>query len=745
VTGTIGAQNKLLPAGPGTVGVDAHVVPTNVAPPAQITIAPSSASITASLASPTPIVVSVIDTASDVDQVPPDEVAPPAPITLAPALSPYVTVQKGHLYRNGKRLRQWGVNLQTGYFLTYAEIDLLIARLQGLGFNALRVWPTNGTFYVNTPDGPVPATAKKGDGSALDRYDYLVYKAAQAGMTLQLTALHYLDLPTLREIRDPTISAWVAAAKDDAQLRNLHGFAPYVSTGYRNLLKQHIATQLSRVNPYTARRYADEPSVSAWELANEAHFVDCALTPTCLSGLPTIAFEALSSRWQSSKLNLTKLPLPADTASFIAGATYPAFAEFIAQTFVSGSGDLRAHARSVGGPASGVAVQPFIFNTGPTSPNAVAHFAYSRGDVFSIGAYRSPLQDAGALEGSAWLPVTAGGTKLPTYLNHVKVEGKPMIVYETSFFRPFSYRAEWGPLMVAMALQQDWDGVFLYQYGQPNAIYTAGGKPEGYGTMPLPEPSAYSPSPWKRDYTYGFHHGGDPVAMGSWSIAARLFTPVTESSPLQRTWRLPLRTIYSRPAGYPAGYFDAAWSAAWFGSVAIAFVGDDKSSCSPCLLSTAQPKSFAVQWPTPERQTLIVETPAGRAVTGALSGDLGQMGDGIKATIARPGFGIAAVLRSGSSRDAEHSIQVVGEVSNSGMLFDRNRVNYASPIGAIYGLEQQGAMPLEYKGPAVDFQFPSAVTLAVENFGLQSAKLPGKSTTTRFAAEADGFRIQISP
>ena len=61
--------------------------------------------------------------------------------------SPYVSVRNGHLYKNGKRLRVWGVNLQSGVFKTYAEIDLLVARLVKLGINGIRLWPTAGTFY----------------------------------------------------------------------------------------------------------------------------------------------------------------------------------------------------------------------------------------------------------------------------------------------------------------------------------------------------------------------------------------------------------------------------------------------------------------------------------------------------------------------------------------------------------------------------------------------------------------------
>jgi len=94
--------------------------------------------------------------------------------------------------------------------------------------------------------------------------------------------------------------------------------------------------------------------------------------------------------------------------------------------------------------------------------------AYGAGDIFSLGGYHSPLVKEGNSP-RVWLPISEGGTGVP-YLD-LKTNNKPFIVYETSFFRPYPYRAEWGIVLAALALQQDWDGVFLYIYGQPWAIY----------------------------------------------------------------------------------------------------------------------------------------------------------------------------------------------------------------------------------------------------------------------------------
>ena len=670
----------------------------------------------------------------------------PSTSVQAPSSGGYVTVSNGHLMRNGKRLRQWGVNLQSGVFPTYSEIDLLIGRLGKLGFNAIRLWPTSGTFYKVDARGSVsPATALRGDGSALDRYDYLVAKASEAGMTVQMTMLHYLDLPTLRALNDPALSPWIQSARSDAELRLLIGIAPYVSDAYRALLKQHIARQLTRVNPYTQRTYANEPAVSAWELANEARFVDCALRATCIQSIPASAFAALSDRWQKSRLNTTGLPLPADLASFIASSHYSAYARFIADAFISASEDLRRHAHTVESTGTGIAQQPFIFNTGPIAPNAVAHYAYSRGDVFSPGVYKSPLSKTAGLNGSPWLPVSVSGNP-PSYLNHIKVEGKPLVVYEASFFRPYDFRAEWGPMMAALALQQDWDGAFLYQYGHPSVIYSASGRPEGYGKLPLPDPSPVSPDAWKREYTYGFHHGGDPVAMASWSVASKLFTSVEETAPLSATWRFSLNAIFSNATGYPAGYFDAASNAAKSRAVAISFVDSDAQACAPCELNGSAPTTFSVSWPNSARQTLAVITPAGTAITGVLSGALGMLAEGISATVLEPGLGVAAVLRDvqSSGQPAVATLQVIGNAENSARSFDAKRVDFNSAAGAMRGLTSQGRGPLTHSGPKIEFKSDSALTFSTEAFTLEVVDAPRRGLTAILAASTNTFLVRAT-
>ncbi len=666
------------------------------------------------------------------------------------SVSPFVTVADGHLSRNGQRLRQWGVNLQSGMFRSYSEIDHLVDRLHALGFNAVRLWPTAGTFYTSTASGVIANESRQGDGSALDRFDYLVWRLGQAGMTIQMTMLHYLDLPMLRASRPLRDAALVSPTMTDAELRRLHGFAPYVSDVYRSVLEDHMRHVLRRVNPYTGLRYADERSVSAWELANEANLVTCALSSDCLRTQPAIIRANLARAWRMSPLNPGAAGIPDDLEKST-DALSAAYRRFVALRFVQISNELKQHAVRVGGPASGVAAQPFIFSTGPGTPIAAAHFAYGSGDVLSLGAYHSPLTRSNGLYGTPWQPISTGGPPIP-FLEYARIDRKPFVVYETSFFRPYPYRAEWGPVMAAIGLQQDWDGVFLYTYGQPWAIYEGEGRPSQYGRRPLPVPVSGRAGSYYGNHDYGFHHGGDPIVMASWSIGARLFADADDSTFQKRptaVWDIPLDGAFRPGHGYPAAMLQPSnrIDLPRARAVSLRFVeSGSEVRCSPC--SSGNPvaaDTSAIRWSDSQ---LRIETAGGAAVAGVLSPSSGiALPNGITAAAESEGFGVIAAI---PRRDAaSHGIRlyVLGNAQNTGHLFDGALVDFRSPAGALRGSLVRGELPLVFTGADVSFSFDRPEwSIREADFGLRyvtsTRQFDGRY---RWFANRGLFLAEISP
>lgn len=638
------------------------------------------------------------------------------PPTTSTGSSPYITVQNGHLYRNGQRVRFWGMNLQAHFLQSYAEIDNAVKRLQAFGFNGVRLWTPQETFYTLDANGVrVFRTATKGDLSPLDRFDYLVSKLAAAGIAIDMTILHNIGTSTLNKDPDPEIRAWAATTETSTyrpnQLRILF-YAPYVSTAWRSMLLTHQQKVLERANLYTGRKYADEPAVSTWELMNEAHFVDCSLDANCFNNLPSIAKKALSDKWVNSSWNPAHTALPDDLATLLSSSNYTNFAHFVAETFDNYSQEMRTAAKKMG---PGVAAQPFIFNTGPGQPHAIAQYAHSKGDIVSVDGYRSPMAPTvtGGYEASPWQPVSMGG-KMPNMMYASKVINKPMVIYETSFYRPYPYRAEWGPIMAAYGLKQDWDAVYLYATGNGKVIYGKDkvGADADYGTQPLPEGITAT-----ENFTRGFQHGGDPVAMSSWALGGRLFRSVTESPAIQYKWTLTEDVIFSSSQknnsyGFPPGFMNHLLVAKE-ATVAVEYVKSTTVSCLPCdYRSTApQPTTFGVQWDpstassTPQKMRMWT-TNGGTVVVGHLSGDLGTLIPGVSATMTGSGgFGAVGALKTNITGQAysNKTLMMIGRVRNTGYVFDPAKVDLRYPYGAVYGVTNEGTAPLVYEGPAVTF------------------------------------------
>lgn len=433
----------------------------------------------------------------------------------------------GIFFLGKQRIRFWGFNVQSGVFPSYDEITHAVERLALLGVNAVRLWPTQGTFYDRRSliEWRFPRSTMH-DGSLLDRYDFFIAELKRKGIFVQNPALHYPDFDAIRSWPDPEVRAILGQHATDGDIRSLHGIAAYLSEGWEAMLTAHIRNYLTHFNPYAGRTYADDPVFSGWELANESQFVYCALRRSCVSGLPSSLRRQVNRLWQdfwrqNGGKSMVDLPIYDGDWDIADKPEHAAYRQFIFERFVSVSQRLERVARGMATPGRGIAVQPFTYSTQAGDPLLVARAAYSAGDYSAIGAYQTPLNDG---RKSPFFPFRLNLSN-PVYynFNYGGVQGKPTVVYENSFFRPYPYRAEWPWALLFLAETQDWDGVFLYTYGQPWAIYDVGaeGSPK-YGGKPLPTPSNPLDSAPRGVYL-GLHHGGDEVTIAAWSAAGLVF------------------------------------------------------------------------------------------------------------------------------------------------------------------------------------------------------------------------------
>ena len=168
-----------------------------------------------------------------------------------------IIVRDGHFYRNGQRIRLWGVNLGFGAnFPTHAEAEAVAQRLADAGVNSVRCHHMDTANYPrglwNRKDG------KTIEPEYLDRLDYFINELAKRGIYADIN-LHvgrshsqYLGLPKPNSDYDKIVNL----------------FTPQLIDAQKQFARQ----MLDRVNPYRKLRYADDPAVAFVEITNENSF-----------------------------------------------------------------------------------------------------------------------------------------------------------------------------------------------------------------------------------------------------------------------------------------------------------------------------------------------------------------------------------------------------------------------------------------------------------------------------------------
>ncbi len=170
----------------------------------------------------------------------------------------FLTVQgDGFRFRDGTPAHFWGINLSAGAnFPDHDVADRLAARLAKLGFNLVRLHHMDSAaeprgIWEKGRDAPRLSTVQ------LDRLDYLIARLKAAGI--------YVDV-NLHVGRSFTEAEGVVEA---SRIPRLSKFVTLFDPRLIELQKDYARQLLTHRNPYTGRRYVDEPAVALVELTNE--------------------------------------------------------------------------------------------------------------------------------------------------------------------------------------------------------------------------------------------------------------------------------------------------------------------------------------------------------------------------------------------------------------------------------------------------------------------------------------------
>lgn len=171
----------------------------------------------------------------------------------------YITRRDATLRLDGDPFQIDGFN--TYYLMVYAadpelrdHVDEVLDKAVDRGLNTLRTWAFNdGADEWNA----LQPAAGEWSEEVFRGLDYVIREAGRRGIRLILPLVNYW--PDYGGMDQYVAWSGTAERRDDF----------YTDSGCRAMFRDHIAAVVGRTNRLTGRAYRDDPTILAWELANE--------------------------------------------------------------------------------------------------------------------------------------------------------------------------------------------------------------------------------------------------------------------------------------------------------------------------------------------------------------------------------------------------------------------------------------------------------------------------------------------
>jgi len=618
----------------------------------------------------------------------------------------FVHVRDGHLYRGSQRIRLWGVNGNPGHLFNHEQIDNTVERMKAMGLNAIRMWSAWDSFYE--PGKPMTGGWRdytKGDNSSLDKFDYLIYRAKQAGMLIWCPELagHWWPRPGDYGIlpggdaEDRTAWGEAVAATNKYRFRKLMFLDDRIAA-----LHRYQATHLlNHVNKYTGVRYAEEPAIAVYELVNECGFISPPLWSAMEHYLPEKLhpyfhrkFLAKWNAWLREKYKTDDALVRAwgklEPGESLADGTVRArptwkdrkgyadarrddYATFNRRLVADYYAALESDLRKLAPKGVGVNVAPITWDT-CTGVGPATFYVEGGGTFNSASTYikhfgesvkkDNPLHPWGATVRSA--PRILGAPLV------YRLKDKPFLVYETSEYRPSRFQAEHPGVMATYGSWQDWDGVFFFMWS-------------GYGG-------------WNHERGANVDYLSAPLYYGSWGLSIPTDEILTSQ---MRVAGLAFRNFAIKPAPKPVhvtvgkrvfnNYYDYLWNFPEHDRVlntavlqGLRLTLDDQwdglldpdAPLSPETLPKLLRMGSQIAWNWGDG-LLKVDAPAVKMAIGFPKGPV-SFGDGVRLSKTNREF-VAFVLSSVDGKpigeSAELNLSIVSESRNTDYTWDPKKNN----------------------------------------------------------------------
>jgi len=347
------------------------------------------------------------------------------------------------VFEDGTPVRFWGTSVQANALFQGKKEDVALQarRLAALGYNLVRIHHHDSPWVKPNVFDPFVATTQKLDDRALDRIDWWVKCLKDEGIYV------WMDLHVGRQFaKGDNVDGFAELARQQGSGK---GFS-YVNPSIEKLMLKFADQYLLRTNPYTGKRYTEEPALFGVLVTNENDITfhhGAAAFSDKTNPLHSKLFQALARRIGMHR----GAPLPPNADLLAPGPAKIVLGE-VEYLF-----DRRAieHLRA-GGLRALIAPTSFW---GAESLSSLPSLA--SGDIIDVHSY-------GAAESLGTNPHFEAN--FIAWIGGAQVAGKPLSITEWNVEYPTRDRFVAPLYMAAIASLQGWDAPMIYGYaGSPLA------------------------------------------------------------------------------------------------------------------------------------------------------------------------------------------------------------------------------------------------------------------------------------
>jgi mannan endo-1,4-beta-mannosidase len=174
----------------------------------------------------------------------------------------FVSTKRGQFSVDGRPFRFGGTNTYYLHQRSHYMIDAALNDAAAMSLAVVRAWAfADGS----SNDHPLQPSPYRYDEAAFDSLDYAVFKAGQLGLRLVLTLTNnWPDYGGMPQYVD-----WFLGLPNDAYDTAVNHDKFYSTPAIKDCYKAYAKHVIRRRNRYTGLRYNEDPTIMAFELANE--------------------------------------------------------------------------------------------------------------------------------------------------------------------------------------------------------------------------------------------------------------------------------------------------------------------------------------------------------------------------------------------------------------------------------------------------------------------------------------------